>query len=332
MSFIGTKPLDYALSLYLDQSIPSFGTAEAPIDPPTWIVSDQPSDPSLPGGGLGRHSMLYIGEDCNKMYLVHNGKVIWTYCAGQGWEYDDVWMLTNGNILFSHMYWVGEITPRKDFVWRMDAPAGTEIHTLQPIGLDRVLMIANAAPQPRLMIVNKKTGLIELDREIPYDPACGVHGQFRRFRLTAEGTFLAPQLSAHQVVEYDRHFEPIWSYQISSPWAAIRLKNGNTLITSEQDELLREVTPNGETAWEFQLSQLPAQWRIAGSQSCVRLDNGNTILCSRGGGGTTPQLVEITPEKEVVWVLKDWKNLGPATAVQILTESGIPEKPGDCQR
>jgi hypothetical protein len=37
-------------------------------------------------------------------------------------------------------------------------------------------------------------------------------------------------------------------------------------------------------------------------------------------------LVEVTPAKKVVWVLRDWANLGPATAVQILDDPGIPEK------
>jgi hypothetical protein len=43
-------------------------------------------------------------------------------------------------------------------------------------------------------------------------------------------------------------------------------------------------------------------------------------------------LVEVTPGKKVVWVLKDWKNLGPATAIQVMDDPGVPEKPGDCQR
>jgi hypothetical protein len=62
------------------------------------------------------------------------------------------------------------------------------------------------------------------------------------------------------------------------------------------------------------------------------LENGNTILCSRGDAGEAPQLVEVTPEKEVVWCLMDWKNLGPSTAVQILSEHGVSEIPGDCER
>ena len=57
----------------------------------------------LPGKGLSQHPMLYIGEGYNKMFLVNQGKVIWTYSTGGGNEYDDIWMLSNGNILFTRM-------------------------------------------------------------------------------------------------------------------------------------------------------------------------------------------------------------------------------------
>ena len=40
----------------------------------------------------------------------------------------------------------------------------------------------------------------------------------------------------------------------------------------------------------------------------------------------------MTPDKKLAWVLQDWKNLGPATTVQLLDEPGIPENPGDLQR
>jgi hypothetical protein len=134
------------------------------------------------------------------------------------------------------------------------------------------------------------------------------------------------------VVEYDKDFHVIWSYAIRTPWAAVRLKNGNTLISNEADRLAREVNSKGETVWEFKLSELPTELGFSGSQSCVRLANGNTIFCSRADDGKRPQLVEITAEKKVVWALKDWRDLGPATAIQVLDEPGIPERPGDLQR
>lgn len=45
--------------------------------------------------------------------------------------------------------------------------------------------------------------------------------------------------------------------------------------------LTREVNMKGEIVWEIRLSDLPEEYRLFDSQSCVRLANGNTILCSR---------------------------------------------------
>jgi hypothetical protein len=323
-----TPALD-VLPEFTAADVPVFGPDEIPIDPPNWKVS--PVDTSLPGKGIAQHPMLYIGEGCNKIFLVNNGNVIWTYSTGKGWEYDDVWLMSNGHILFSRMSYAAEVTPQKQVVWRLDAPKGTEIHTVQPIGLDKVMLVENGTPA-RLLVVNKKTGTVEVDHPLP-NAGDGVHAQFRRFRMTADGTYLAPFLERGKVVEYDKNFNEIWSYDIPSPWAAIRLHNGNTLITDERDRLTREVNPKGETVWEFKLAtDLPPGIKFFDSQSCVRLANGDTVLCSRGNAGKGCQLIEVTPDKKVVWALKDWVNLGPASAVQMLDDPGIPETPGDLER
>jgi len=76
----------------------------------------------------------------------------------------------------------------------------------------------------------------------------------------------------------------------------------------------------------------PKAYRLASpSQTATRLANGNTIFTSRGNKGKGPQLVEITPDRKVVWVLQDWKDLADATAVQILDDPGIPENPGESE-
>ncbi len=314
--------------------IPQFGPAERPVDPPTWKVSPAMKAAHYPGAGIAEHPMLYIGEGDNTMYVAKDGKIIWTYATGKGWEFDDIWLLSNGNILFSRMSYAEEITPQKKVVWHLDAPAGTEIHTLQPLGLNKVMLVENGLP-PKLLIINIASHTTESEHDLPalsITDRKTVHGQFRRFRVTAAGTYLASFLSMGKVVEYDQNLHEIWSYNIPSPWAAIRLQNGNTLITDEKDALTREVNSKGETVWEYKLSELPPELHFDGSQSCVRLKNGNTILCSRGDGGKGCQLVEVTRDKKLVWALYDWDHFGPASAVQILDEPGIPENPGDLQR
>ncbi len=120
---------------------------------------------NLPGKGLSQHPMLYVGENCNKMFLVKDGKAIWTYSTGTGPEYDDVWMLSNGNILFSRMKYVALIAPDKKVLWRYDCNNSkgaehTEIHACQPIGLDKVMFVVNGLP-PKLMVVNTRTEFMD---------------------------------------------------------------------------------------------------------------------------------------------------------------------------
>ncbi len=330
-----TPPCMAVIDRFTAPDVPAVGPAEEPVpfgDP------NAVAPPGLPGSGLAQHPMLYVGENCNTMFLINKGKVIWTYGTGQGPEFDDVWMLSNGNILFTRMSYIAEITPEKKVIWRYDfkiprgSPGHTEVHTCQALGLDRVMFVVNGLP-PKLMVVNIKTGAVEVDHDLPFsqppDPN-GIHGEFRRARVTAQGTYLVSFLTMNQVVEYDKDFKEVWRYEIKSPWAAIRLKNGNTLITDENDALTREVNPKGETVWEFNCkTDLPAQSQFASNpQSCTRLANGNTIFTSRGGG-KGPQLIEVTPDKKVVWVLQDWKDIGDATALQILDDPGIPENPGE---
>jgi len=324
----GKAPLLKLLPRFESPSVPAMSAEE--VEPPSFHQGPpQPDD--LPGKGMAQHPMLYIGEGYNKMFLVNHGKIVWTYSTGPGNEYDDVWMLSNGNILFTRMQYIAEITPEKKVVWRYDAAPGTEIHACQPIGTDKVLFIVNGLP-PRLMVVNIKTHAVEVEHVLPAPSQTdkgSVHPQFRRVRYTSKGTYLIPFLNMNRVVEYDKNFKEIWSYDAVKPWAAIRLKNGNTLITKENDVSTVEVNPKKETVWEVSKADIPDQYWYGNSQSVTRLANGNTIICSRGGDHRGPQLVEITPNKKVVWVLQDWRDFGPATAVQVLDEPGIPEHPGD---
>ena len=325
-------------------------------DPPVWERTAP--DDTMPGGGMERYSFLYVGEEDGHIMIVDQGKVLWSYDTGSEAELDDVWMLSNGNILFSHMYWCAEVTPEKERVFYYKFPKGEESHSLQPIGLDRVLMVVNA-PVPRVEIMEKATGKVLFSREIPYEPGHRTHTQFRRIRMTAEGTFLICYLELGKVVEFDTEMNVLREIKSPRPWSAIKLHNGNILVTDETELTIKEYAFDGEDdlsghpVWELTAADLPARYaqttifdrpaggpdspsgldvEAVGWQSCVRLANGNTVLCSQGSLGRLPQFTEVTPEKEVVWALRNFRGLGPATSIQILSDPGIPEVPGDCQR
>jgi hypothetical protein len=225
----------------------------------------------------------------------------------------------------------GMVTPDKKFVWEYPAPPGTEIHSCQSIGKDRVLIMRNGHPA-QAMIINTATAKIEKEIPIP-TTVKGTHGQFRHIRMTKAGTILVPHMSEGKVVEYDLDGKEVWSVKAKSAWSAVRLKNGNTLIAGDASKYVREVNSKGETVWELTQRDVPGM-KLFNTQTANRLANGNTVICNWCAGNNrtqewagTVQVFEVTPDKKVVWALSSWKDpdLGPSTSIQLLDEPGAPE-------
>ncbi len=306
----------------------------------------------LPGKGINQHPFFYTGQydfrnPVQRMVIVRDGKVTWSYeiptndASNTLQELSDATLLSNGNVVFARKTGAGEVTPDKKLIWNYDAPKGSEVHVIQPIGLDKVMIVQNGFPA-KLMIINIVTGKTEKELVLPTngDPKA-VHTQFRRVQMTPAGTFLAAHHDQDKVVEYDANGKEIWSVAVPIPWDAVRLKNGNTLISSH-NSFVREVNPKGEIVWEFTQKDAPgiALWSL---QEANRLANGNTIISNWCPSGvvdeknvkhpedwpSTVQVLEVTPDKKIVWALRSWTapaDLGPATVVQLLDEPGIPEK------
>ncbi len=185
-----------------------------------------------------------------------------------------------------------------------------------------------------LTVLNLATDKTETQFTLPTGYPTKTHGQFRRVRMTAAGTFLATHMDMNKVAEYDNTGKEIWSIAVPAPWAAVRLKNGNTLITSNKG-FIHEVTPDKQTVWEFTQKDVP-DIKLFSIQEADRLANGNTVITNWCPNGIknpkdwpkSVQALEVTPDKKLVWALRAWDapaDLGPATSLQLLDEPGIPE-------
>ena len=326
-------PMRNIFHLFSDPGIPDQGPKESPT---TKKCAWSDTIPDLIGGQLSRHNFIYIGENHRRICLVIGGKLAWHYDTEDSWEDDDVWLLSNGNVLHAHMKYIEEISPRKDIVWRYDNPVGTEIHTCQPIGVDKVLFLQNQGDASVVKLYNKVTGQFEIDRELK-ELNGNVHGQCRRLRMTASGTYVAATLSTHTFFEYDKDFNLIWRMDPGPMWGGIPLKNGNYLVQNEREMKSVELNRDGDVIWQVSIADIQAQLdslapglgKITGTQTCERLSNGNTVVFTRFCDSRIPQAIEITPDKKVVWILKDWKHLGDGLSAQFLDEPGYPEIPGE---
>jgi len=312
------------------------------------IAQTENKDYKYPGEGLKQHSFLYAGEwdqrnpKAQSMFLVRDGKVVWQYSIPMRTqsqsiqEFDDITRLSNGNIVYACMSGAGIITPEKNLIWVFNCPEGSETHSCQPIGKDSVLLVLNANPA-KVLIINTATNTILKEILIP-TTTINTHGQFRHVRITQKGTIMVPLLGENKVVEYTLDGKEIWSVDAKSPWSAIRLHNGNTLISGDHSSYTREVNMKGETVWE--LTQADVPFKLFNNQTANRLANGNTVISNWCAGNNkteewagTVQVFEVTPGKKVVWALSSWKNpdLGPNTYIQLLDEPGNPDN-GTLQR
>lgn len=318
----------------------------------------------LPGHGLAQHDFLYTGEwdtrkDVATLFLVRGGKVVWTYQIprkdprnGEESEYSDMHRLSNGDIVFAYKTGWRKIDPQGHTIYdyqcpqivgadgkpvlnpKSGKPVWNECHSAQPIGTDRVLFMRNGLPA-KLILFNIKTGQVEMEHEMrtkyPGDPT-HIHAQFRNVRMTKAGTYLIAHLDLGKVIEYDKDFHEIWSCDAPSVWHAVRLANGNTLISGNQNAFAREISPDGKIVWEIKNGDLP-DIRINSVHQAIRLANGNTVITNWTAGVKKPdwpkivQLIEVTPEKKVVWAINEWKDpdLGPASCIQLLDERGRDE-------
>jgi WD40 repeat protein len=238
----------------------------------------------------------------NKIVVVDsNGKIEWEHDAPACM---DVWALPNGNFLYSsRSKGIIEITRDKKIVFQFKTDG--ETYTCQRL------------PNGRTLIGDNRNGrLIEVDsdgkiqREIKLTTGAKEHGMIRAARWLPGDHYLVAQREDNIVREYDAQSKVVWEHKMGGPMTALRLPNGNTLISGASGDVV-EVDKDGKEAWSFKVKDYPTgvKGKAYGLQ---RLANGNTVIVCQG------TVLEVTPEKKAVWTAKATNLMG----VQLLDEKG----------
>ncbi|WP_167546673.1 outer membrane protein assembly factor BamB family protein [Stieleria maiorica] len=183
----------------------------------------------------------------------------------------DIHVLPNGNVLTHQGTEIVELDANsRDVVWSFDAlrlatAKKVELHSIAPL------------PGEKLMVALSGEGKIyEIDRE------GNVHKQFNlkrdRPHPHRDTRLVRPIIAGDD-----------WTY----------------LVAQEGDGYVREYTRNGAIVWEYDVPLFGKQ-PLGGHGpeafgdsvfSALRLPNGNTLI----GTGNGHSVLEVTPEKEIVW-------------------------------
>lgn len=271
------------------------------------------------------HAFACADYSGGKVFLVSaEGKVEWEYPAK---SCDDVWVLPNGNILFNTGDGVTEVTRDKQVVFRYESKS--EVYACQRLANGNTFI--GECNSGRLLEVDPSGAVVSELRVLP-EGQDGGHAFMRNARKLPNGNCLVAFCGGEVVREYDPAGKVVLEVPApGGPHSVVRLPNGNTLIACgnlQQAAMVFEVDKDGKTVWKVTKDELPGI-SLKFMTGLHRLPNGNTVMSNwvgHGEFGKAPGIIEITPDKKVVWTFQDDKTMKTVSSVQILDVPGDPIK------
>jgi outer membrane protein assembly factor BamB len=274
----------------------------------------------------------------HRVLVQGNGKLAIVDAKGQvEWEMPwdgihDLHVLADGHIMVQQgASKVVEIDPRtKQVVWSYDSATSNgnkgkqvEVHSFAPLADDKV-MIAESGVGRIIEIDRAGTIRREIKLQVKHPSA---HRDTRLVRKLATGNYLVCHEGDGAVREYDAKGNVVWEYDVplfdqkprgghgpeawgNQTFAAVRLANGNTLLSTGNGHSVLEVTPDKKIVWQVRQKDLP-DVVLAWVTTIEVLPNGNYVIGNCHAGKGQPLLVEIEPAtKRLVWTFDQYDRWG----------------------
>lgn len=299
------------------------------------------ASPWLGGACARRHSGTsaiahrVMAQDKGHVAVVEaDGSVGWSWDNGAGAH--DLHLLPNGNVLVpTARNAIVEVSPEQEIVWQWESmPLSDDVDRVEIHAFERLTngltMVAESGNR-RLVEVDRN-GIVQhaipLQVREPHP-----HKDTRLVRLTPQGTYLVAHENDGVVREYDRDGTVVWEYvmELTGPatpthrghgtdvYSAYRLPTGNTLIGGGNNNRVLEVNPGGDIVWSLQSGEIPGIQLFWVTQ-LQALPNGNIVVTNTHAEGDTPQIFEVTRDKELVWGFSDWDTFGNDLCANILLD------------
>ncbi len=271
------------------------------------------------------HSFFIAGPQFTGI-IGEAGEVIWdSKKAGAR----DGYILKNGHILICWGDEVREYNRKKEVILSYKkTEESMELGTAVRLSNGNT-MITESGYKPRIVEINKKGKVV---KSIPLKPETdNIHMQTRMARKLKNGNYLVPHLLDFAVKEYQpdgtivktfsTDYEKFGGRKAETwPFTAIRLKNGNTLVTLTHGNRVVELNSKGQIIWEIN-NALYDEDPLVDPCGAQRLPNGNTVIASYGAQKGI-KIFEVDSNKNIVWTYNNFR----AHHFQILTTNGKPIK------
>jgi hypothetical protein len=267
------------------------------------------------------HPFVCTDYTQGKVFIVSaEGRAEWEYPAA---NCNDIWVLPDGNLLFNTGHGVKEVTRDKKVVFQYESKS--EIYACQRLANGNTFV--GECDSGRLLEVSPDGKIVKEVRLLP-EGQDGGHAYMRNARRLDNGHYLVAHYGLDVVREYDPDGKVVMEVPAKGgPHSVVRLPNGNTLIACadrNNGQKIIEVDRAGRTVWQVLPGDLPGI-ELKFLTGLQRLPNGNTVLTNWLGHnqfGKAPHVVEVTPDKKVVWTFADHKTMRTISSIQLLDVPG----------
>ncbi len=270
------------------------------------------------GAGPVAHRFVSgISGDGPVAIVAADGHIEWQHhVAG---EANDAWALPNGHVVFAHTSGATELDANQQVIWNYQAPADSEVQGCQPLAGGGFLIGEAHGGGMSFVRELDATGKVAKSVAVNAGTNLSPHEQFREVRKTPQGTYLVTYLGLGHAREVDATGKLLREFPCGS-FVAVRLPDGNTLISCGDDHRVIEVDPQNNVVWQVGQMEIPGN-QLGFAAGVQRLRNGNTVICNWSGHGGVPadqpQCFELTRDKHVVWALKS-PELGKISNLEVL--------------
>jgi len=235
-----------------------------------------------------------------KVFHFVDGQPVWSHEAPLT---NDIWVLDNGNVLFTTGNGVLELSSKGDTVFRYDS--SSKVFAVQRLGNGNTFI--GECTDGRLLEVNRKGRTVRSVNILP-EGATKSDGFIRNARKLDSGHYLVAGYSTKKVVEYDSAGRIVWETEVKGGAHSVaRTEDGHTIVSSadkDKNPCITEFDEKGKVVWKLSNDDISGQVLkfMSGFQY---LPDSDSFLLTNWQGHNIKQKGPL-----ILWVGRDKKILG----------------------
>lgn len=253
-----------------------------------------------------------------RVIVVEQGEITWHHPAA---ESNDIWVLTNGNILFTNGHGVMEISRLGDTLFHYESQSSVFACQRLPNGNTFI----GESSAGRLIEVSPDMRIVSSVSILPQGQTKASDSFMRNARRLPNGNYLVAHYGPRSVKEYGPDGRVVWGIDLpAGAHSAVRLPNGNTMVAitdGDKDPKLVEFRPDGSVAWELSNRDIEGKpLKFVSGFQC--LDNGTIVLTNwigHTGSDQGAHLLMVDRNKKVIDMVSTTPWITTLSSVQMLS-------------